>query len=100
MLRIIFLILIYLGAAFVFDLWPFEPEILPLSKYEDVDVNVYFYSPSPSEREVFLGSARGASSCGAIAYAFAREKGLNRSDDWSYICCTIRKGSQCYEKIR
>lgn len=97
---IVSLLLIYLGVAFVFDFWPFEPESLPLSKYEDVDVNVYFYYSPPSEREVYLGTARGASSCGNIAYGFAREKGLSRRAKWSYICCTIRKGSQCYEKIR
>jgi hypothetical protein len=22
----------------------------------------------------------------------------NARSDWSYICCTIRNGSQCYEK--
>ena len=25
---------------------------------------------------------------------------VERSDKWSYICCTIHKGSQCYNKIR
>lgn len=71
---------------------------LSLSEYDDVDVNVYFYFPN--DREVSLGKVRGASACGDVAYSYAREKNLSRSDRWSYICCTIRKGSQCYEKIR
>lgn len=71
---------------------------LPLSKYDKVDVNVYFYFPD--NREVFLGQTRGASSCGDIAYSYAASKNLSRSDNWSYICCTIEKGSDCYRKIR
>ena len=72
--------------------------LLPLSEYENVDVNVYFYFPN--DKEVFLGRTRGASSCGDMSYSYARQKNLGRDDKWSYICCTIRKGSQCYEKIR
>ena len=34
------------------------------------------------------------------AYAYAREKGMSDYTDWSYICCTIRNRSDCYEKIR
>tara|TARA_E500000331_G_C16954829_1_gene582189 strand:- start:18 stop:314 length:297 start_codon:yes stop_codon:yes gene_type:complete len=72
--------------------------LLPLSEYENVDVNVYFYFPN--NKEIFLGRTKGASSCGNKSYSYARQKGLGRNDQWSYICCTIRKGSQCYEKIR
>ena len=71
---------------------------LPFSEYEKIDVNVYFYFPN--DREVYLGKVRGADACGSVAYSYARGKNLNRSDRWSYVCCTIRKGSQCYEKIR
>lgn len=71
---------------------------LPLSQYDKVDVNVYFYFPD--DNEVYLGETRGASSCGDIAYSYAASKNLDRSDDWSYICCTIEKGSDCYRKIR
>jgi hypothetical protein len=73
-------------------------DTLPLSQYEKVDVNVYFYFPD--NKEVFLGTTRGASSCGSMSHAYAASKGLSRSDRWSYICCVIRKGSQCYNKIR
>ena len=72
--------------------------LLPLSEYENVDVNVYFYFPN--NKEIHLGRTRGARSCGNISYSYARQKDLSRNDGWSYICCTIRKGSQCYEKIR
>ena len=72
--------------------------MLPLSEYENVDVNVYFYFPN--EKEVYLGTTRGASSCGRISHLYAQRENLKRSDKWSYICCTIRKGSQCYDKIR
>ena len=71
---------------------------LPLSQYDKVDVNVYFYFPNGSE--VFLGETRGASSCGAMSHNFAQSKNLERSDGWSYICCTIEKGWTCYRKIR
>ena len=71
---------------------------LPLSEYEDVDVNVHFYFPNGNEE--YLGSTRGASSCGRMSYSYAQSKDLKSSGDWSYICCTIRKGSQCYNKIR
>lgn len=71
---------------------------LPFSQYEKVDVNVYFYFPSGDE--VFLGETKGASSCGSMAHSYASEKQLSRNRDWSYICCTIQKGSSCYHKIR
>ena len=71
---------------------------LPLSEYENVDVNVYFYLPSEAER--YLGKTRGASSCGSMAYSYASARNLKNDAGWSYICCTIREGSQCYNKIR
>jgi hypothetical protein len=71
---------------------------LSTDDYDDVDVNVYFYFPN--DKEVFLGKTRGADSCGSMANSYASRHNLSRGDRWSYICCTIRKGSQCYEKIR
>lgn len=72
--------------------------LLPLSEYENVDVNIYFYSPDNTE--TYLGKTRGAKSCGNISHSYARQKNLERGDGWSYICCTIYKGDQCYHKIR
>jgi hypothetical protein len=95
------LVALYLIGAWIFGWWPFETRTsgsLPLSAYEDVDVNAYFYYPSGAE--IYLGRMRGASACGDAAYSFASSKNLNRQSDWSYICCTIRRGSDCYEKIR
>lgn len=71
---------------------------LPFSQYEKIDVNVYFYFPD--DREVYLGETRGTSSCGDMAHSYASSKNLSRSENWSYICCTIEKGSSCYRKIR
>lgn len=71
---------------------------LDFSQYEKVKVNTYFYFPDNTE--VYLGEHKGASACGNAAYSYAKSKKLDNSDDWSYICCTIRKGSSCYEKIR
>ena len=75
-----------------------EDGLLPLSEYDSIDVNAYFYFGDG--REVFLGSTIGASSCGDMAYGYAAQHGLYRGDDWSYICCTIERGSDCYRKIR
>lgn len=74
------------------------PETLPISEYENVKVHVYFYFPN--DKEVYLGTEKGASSCQAAAYSYANSKGLSRHSDWSYICCTIEGGSDCYRKIR
>lgn len=89
--------LAYLVYAFFASAWPFDSGLLPLSKYESVDVNVYFYFPD--NREVFLGQTHGAAACGNAARQYASSKGAMNSR-WSYVCCTIRKDSQCYEKIR
>jgi len=71
---------------------------LDFSQYEKVKVNTYFYFPN--DTEVYLGEHKGASACADAAYSYAKSKKLDNSDEWSYICCTIRKGSSCYEKIR
>lgn len=73
-------------------------DALPLDEYEEVAVHAYFYFPNDTER--YLGKYHGAAACGDAAYAYAREKGMSSYTSWSYICCTIRNGSECYEKIR
>jgi|TARA_B110000238_G_C15931944_1_gene355103 hypothetical protein len=74
------------------------PETLPLSRYDDIDVSVYFYYPDETER--YLGDVRGASACGDVAYDYASGNGLRNNPRWSYICCTHEDGSDCYRKIR
>ena len=90
---------IYLIVAFLIGWWPFnsDNDLLPFSKYEDVSVNAYFYFPD--DREVFLGRYKGASSCQVAARNYASSKNMS-SANWSYICCTIEKGSSCYRKIK
>lgn len=89
---------VYLAAAFFLGWWPFsDGDTLPLSKYEDVSVNAYFYYPN--DKEVYLGQYRGASACQSAAQSFASSKNMT-SASWSYICCTIENGSSCYRKIK
>ena len=89
---------VYLVAAFFLGWWPFsDGDTLPLSKYEDVSVNAYFYYPN--DKEVYLGQFRGASACQNAAQSFASSKNMT-SASWSYICCTIENGSSCYRKIK
>ena len=70
---------------------------LPFSEYEKVTVNAYFYYPN--DQEIYLGQMIGASACGSAARSFARRENIS-SSNWSYICCTVEKGSECYRKIR
>ena len=74
------------------------PETLPLSRYDDLDVHVYFYFPGGKEQ--YLGRVRGASACGGTARSYAAQHNLSTNRDWSYICCTVEGGSNCYRKIR
>lgn len=60
--------------------------------------NVYFYFPNDSE--YYLGTADGLDECGSKAYSYAASKNLSGNREWSYICCMIAKGSDCYEKHR
>lgn len=60
--------------------------------------NSYFYFPN--DREYYLGVANGLDECGSMAYSYAASKNLSGNRDWSYICCMIAKGSDCYEKHR
>ena len=97
---VVVIVIAYLAGAFFFGWWPFELRttgLLPLSQYENVDVNVYFYYPN--DKEVHLGRVRGASSCSALALNYASTHNVSGSD-WTYICCTVRHGSSCYEKIK
>lgn len=91
----------YLFFAWLIGFWPFNnpmksEEALPLSEYENVRVNAYFYYPN--DLEVYLGEYLGASECNSAAVSYANHN--NISGDWGYVCCTIRLGYQCYEKIR
>lgn len=73
------------------------PDELPLDRYEDMDVSVWFYYPNGIEE--YLGDTTGASSCGSIAWDWARQKEVTDSE-WGYVCCTHEADSQCYRKIR
>lgn len=84
-----------LGTAKVFG----PPDELPLSRYEDVYVNVWFRFPG-GDKDYNLGRTKGAASCGSIAYDYAASKGLGNNSGWSYVCCTEEDGSECYRKIR
>ena len=91
--------LVYLVVAFFIGWWPFKSDnnLLPFDKYEDVQVNAYFYFPD--DREIFLGRYKGASACQTAARNYASSKNMSAAN-WSYICCTIEKGSSCYRKIK
>ena len=73
-------------------------DTLPLSSYEAYDVGVWF-SPPGAQPQVFLGVVRGAAACGRVATQHAVSQQYS-SRSWGYVCCTHRKGSTCYEKIR
>lgn len=93
------LVLMFLGAAWFWDLWPFTGGEFRPFDYKH-DYHVYFYMPEgASQRERYLGRVTGLDQCNAEAVGFANEHRLSRAS-WSYVCCSIRKGSQCYEKER
>ena len=98
-MRILLLLLGYFSLAFFIEIWPFsnEYEALPFSEYEKVKVNAYFYFPDNSE--IYLGEYKGASACQYAAANYARSKNISNAN-WGYICCTIEKGSSCYQKIK
>jgi len=81
------------------------PDELPVSRYDEVEVGVYFSFPSESREgsdssSRYIGNAKGTSACGAIARNYANQHYLGRSSGWSYVCCTHESGSDCYRKIR
>lgn len=71
--------------------WPFSED------KEKIPMNVYFYYPQGEE--VYLGRVTGISHCQNIATEFAINKRSEQSN-WDYLCCTIKRGSACYEKLR
>lgn len=88
----------FTGGAFGTDSLFGPPETLPYSRYDDVDVSVYFYDSNNNER--YLGVVRGASACEKEANDYASRNGFRNSASWNYICCTHEDGSDCYRKIR
>jgi capsule polysaccharide modification protein KpsS len=62
---------------------------------EKADYNVFFYYPSDQER--YLGQASGLNECQTMASNYAIMKEVAQAD-WSYVCCMIAHGSDCYEK--
>jgi hypothetical protein len=89
-------VIIFLLAAWYWDFWPFTGGNFRPIDY-DHDYNVYFYYPN--NKEVYLGQATGLGQCQNLARSKAANNNI-RSTSWSYICCSIRKGSSCYEKER
>ena len=73
------------------------PDTLPFSRYDEADVNVYFYFPDNIEE--YSGRITGASSCGAIAHNCACNKGQHGNRDWGYVYCIIEGGPGCDRKI-
>ena len=72
--------------------------LLPMDRYEKVDVNVEL--TTPSGENVSLGRVRGAQACGSVAWSYAEAQHFDRSDAWGYVCCTIEGDDQCRHKIR
>ena len=60
--------------------------LLKYDRYEEVDVNVYFYFEDNSQ-DYYLGTVTGASACGGLARSYAYDKSVENSA-WSYICIT------------
>ena len=89
-------LVLYLLAAWFWDFWPFTGGHFRPIDYEH-DYHVYAYYPD--DREVYLDRVTGLDACGEVAYSWAKSKNLT-SARWDYICCSIRKGSQCYSKHR
>ena len=75
-----------------------ESDLLSFDEYEDVELHCYFYYPDNKEK--YLGRMKGISRCQNAVHNYAFQNNLSKSDNWSYIACTIRKDSDCYEKIK
>jgi hypothetical protein len=70
---------------------------------ETDQLNAYFYYPRDSDRpeaEVYLGEVTGISACRRAAGSFASSKNMTSRSGWSYICCRIAHGSNCYDKSK
>ena len=61
--------------------------------------NVYFWFPNEN-KEYYLGVAQGLDHCGAMAWDFAKSKGLSSNSGWSHICCLKTASSECESKHR
>jgi hypothetical protein len=75
----------------------------PRQATETDEFNAYFYYPGSSAsdpKEVSLGRVVGISACQRAARSFAESKQLTPRSGWSYICCRIANGSQCYDKYK
>lgn len=92
----------FLLAAWFWDFWPFTGGNFRPIEYRH-DYHVYFYFPEDRQsavpRERYLGKVTGLDGCGATASSFAAQNQVHGAR-WGYVCCSIRKGSQCYEKER
>lgn len=93
---VVFLVYQCTGGRFGTDKIFGPPSELPLSRYEDMMVGVWFYDSDKSEN-LYLGQTKGAASCGAVAASHAQSQ---RVKNWGYVCCTHEAGSDCYRKIR
>ena len=81
---------------------------LPFSQYEKVDLYCHFYYENGSSSN--LGKMKGISNCQNASYSWARKNNISNTS-WDYVGCvikepfviagrTIRKGSNCSEKIK
>lgn len=91
------LLLLCLAASWFWDFYPFTGGSLRPIDYEH-DYNAYFYDPA--DKETYLGRVTGLDACGSAARSESFRRNYTSAVNWSYICCSIRKGSQCYEKER
>ena len=90
------------------SLFSLNVNALPFSEYEKVELYCHFYPEN--KPSVNLGRMTGISNCQNAAYYYAKRNNIENTD-WGYIGCTIRKpitiggvtvrkGSDCYEKIK
>ncbi len=81
---------------------------LPFSQYEKVNLYCHFYYENGSSTN--LGKMKGISRCQNATHSWARKNNITDTD-WDYIGCvikepvvlggiTMRKGSNCSEKIK
>ena len=81
---------------------------LPFSQYEKVNLYCHFYYENGSSHN--LGRMKGISNCQNASYSWAKNQDITNTN-WDYIGCvikepfivggiTIRKGSNCSEKIK
>lgn len=74
--------------------------------YQITGMRAWLYD-GRADQEFLAGSTEGKygdregmrQQCASDAISLARVRGL-RSDQWSYVCCTVTKDSSCNTKIR